>query len=318
MFNDAGVTTYTEDALAEAKAATGTTWVRVYDATPEEIQTVADTFGIHPLAVEDVLNEVPPKTEEFSAYSFALVKAAELRRGEQTFEEEVLDRTVGAFFGDDWVVSMTTVGLPVIARVWDAVERGDERLLHRGADFTAYRIIDVVVDGYFELLDDIEDDIERSEEEVLESTEIETLERLNSVRRDLLAFRKIAWPTREAVGTLARGDTAHVQPETEKYFRDVYDHLVQVVDLTETYRDLARGARDIYLNTLSQSTNEVMKRLTVIAIIFLPLTFIAGLFGMNFEVMPELAWSGAYHASLFGMTAVAGILVGYFYREGYL
>jgi magnesium transporter len=183
-------------------------------------------------------------------------------------------------------------------------------------------VLDVVVDDYFTLLERVEAAIERVEEEVLTSTGIETLERINGVRRDLLSFRKVAWPAREAVGVLARGDPAQVAPETEKYYRDVYDHLVQVVDLTETYRDLTAGARDIYLNTLSQSTNEVMKTLTVVATIFLPLTFIAGIYGMNFADspynMPELAWTFAYPAAMVGMTLVAVVMLGYFYRMDYL
>jgi magnesium transporter len=319
---DRGVESFTDRELAAARDAAGTTWVRAHDADAETLTAVAAAFDIHPLAVEDVRNNVRPKTEEFPAYTFVLVKAAELTKGDSTFDEEVRDEPVGVFVGDDWVVTLSTAAIPSVDRVWRAVERGDERLLERGPDFTAYRVIDVVVDDYFALLDRVEAAIERVEEEVLTSTGIETLERINNVRRDLLAFRKVAWPAREAVGVLARGDPDQVAPETEKYYRDVYDHLVQVVDLTETYRDLTAGARDIYLNTLSQSTNEVMKTLTVVATIFLPLTFIAGIYGMNFADspynMPELGWAFGYPAALGGMTLVAVIMLGYFYRMGYL
>jgi len=220
------------------------------------------------------------------------------------------------------VVSMTPAAAEPIERVRDAVTAGDERFLHRGPDFTAYRIIDTVVAGYFGLLDDIEDDIERVEDQVTSSTDIDTLESINSVRRELLSFRKLAWPTREAIGVLARGDPKQVQQETEKYYRDVYDHLVQLVDLAETYRDLASGARDIYLNTLAQSTNEVMKVLTVVATIFIPLTFVVGVYGMNFAGspynMPELGWTYGYPAVMIGMLVVALIMLGYFRREGYI
>jgi magnesium transporter len=311
-----GVDSYGD--LAAARDATGTTWVRAHDADADTLTRVGDVFDIHPLALEDVRNNVRPKTEEFDGYTFVLLKAATLTKGDRTFDEEVRDDPVGVFVGPDWVVTLSTAPIPAVDRVWDAVGRGDERLLQRGPDFTAYRVLDVVVDDYFELLDRIETAIETIEEEVLVSTEIATLERINGVRRDLLSFRKVAWPAREAVGALARGDPDQVAPETEKYFRDVYDHLVQVVDLTETYRDLTSSARDIYLNTLSQSTNEVMKRLTVIAVVFLPLTFVAGLFGMNFETMPELAWPYAYHAVLLGMSLVALLLVAYFRKQGYL
>ena len=310
------------EALRAAKAADGTTWVRVTDASPGELDRVADAFGIHPLVVEDVRKDVRAKTEEFPEYTFTLFKDAELRKGEQTFEEEVDSDPVGVVFGRDWVVTFSLSKALEIERVWEAVGRGDERLLERGADFTAYRVVDVLVDEYFDILDAIEHQIETIEEAVIESTEIETLERINAVRRDLLAFRKIAWPAREAVGVLARGDSRHVHSMTEKYWRDAYDHLVQVVDLAETYRDLARGARDIYLNTVSQSTNEVMKVLTVIATIFLPLTFIAGVYGMNFSGspynMPELGWTFGYPAVMVGMAGVAAVMLLHFRRRGYL
>ncbi|MFC7138868.1 magnesium/cobalt transporter CorA [Halosimplex aquaticum] len=310
------------DDLAEARAARGTTWVHAADADRAEMERIAECFDLHPLAIEDIWNDVRPKTEEYDKYTFVLLKRAVLRRGETTFDEEIADSPIGVFIGDDWVVSMTPDSAEPVERVRRAVDTGDERLLHRGPDFTAYRVIDVVVDEYFVLLDTIEDDIEAVEDDVTTSTEIDTLEEINSVRRELLSFRKLAWPTREAVGVLARGDPKQIQEDTEKYYRDVYDHLVQLVDLTETYRDLASGARDIYLNTLAQSTNEVMKVLTVVATIFIPLTFVVGVYGMNFADspfnMPELGWTYGYPAVMVGMLAVALIMLGYFRRQGYI
>jgi magnesium transporter len=310
------------DDLAAAKRAIGTTWVRATDALPMEFETVAEVFGIHPLTLEDVRNDVRPKTEEFDDYVFTLVKDAELRRGEQRFEDEVDADPVGIFIGRDWVVTLSPTPVAAVERVWDRISHHDERLLQRGPDFTAYRVMDALVDEYFDILDRVETDIEGIEEAVLESTEIELLEEINTARRDLLAFRKLAWPTREAVGVLARGDPAFIAESSEKYYRDVYDHLVQVVDLVETYRDLTTGARDIYLNALSQSTNEVMKVLTVIATVFLPLTFVAGVYGMNFADspynMPELGWTFGYPAAMLGMACLALIMLGYFRDQGYL
>ncbi len=322
VYGDGDTTEY--DDVAAARAAAGTTWVHATDVTESEFAAVADAFDIHGLAVEDVGNDVRAKTEEFPDHTFVLIKTARLARGDTTFKEEVATSPVGLFVGDGWVVSVTPDEAPVIERVWDAVVRGDERLLHRGADFTAYRIIDVVVDDYFDLLDRIEDEIEAIEEDVLESPDRATLERINNVRRELLSVRKQVWPAREAVGVLARGDPAQIDQETEKYFRDVYDHVVQIADLVETYRDLVGGARDIYLNALSQSTNEVMKVLTVVATIFIPLTFVAGVYGMNFDPgvspfnMPELTWRYGYPAAMLGMALIAAIMVAHFRRRDYL
>ncbi|WP_226023390.1 magnesium/cobalt transporter CorA [Halomicrobium salinisoli] len=322
VYGGDGVTEY--DDLGAARDADGTTWVHATDATSAEMEAIADAFDVHPLTIEDVRNDVRAKTEEFADYTFLLVKIAALARGETSFAEEVVTTAVGLFLGDDWVVSVSTGAAAPVDRVLRAVQSGDERLLQRGPDFTAYRILDVIVDEYFELLDAIEDQIERIEEEVVAAPDRETLDRINSTRRELLSIRKQIWPAREAVGVLARGDPDQVHEETEKYYRDVYDHLVQLADLTETYRDLVAGSRDIYLNALSQSTNEVMKTLTVVATIFIPLTFVAGVYGMNFDPgaspynMPELGWSMGYPAVMLGMALMGTIMLVHFRRRGYL
>jgi magnesium transporter len=326
VYDAGGYETYevtSETDLVDARDAPGTTWVRAAAASEDEIAMVADVFGIHALAVEDIRSDVRPKTEEFPTHTFLLVKTAALRRGETTFDEEIRTRGVGLFIGAEWLVTITDEegNVPAVASVWRSVQERGGRALRYGPDFTAYRITDRIVDDYFHLLDDVGDTIEEIEDGILEGPNPDVLEALNAVRRDLLSFRKVVWPTREAVGTLARGQPDHVREQTEKYFRDVYDHLVEIVDLTETYRDLARGARDIYLNTLSQSTNEVMKRLTVVATIFIPLTFVVGVYGMNFDggaaSMPELGWPYAYPAVMSGMAIVAFVLLTFFRREGW-
>jgi len=310
------------DDLSAARQAAGTTWVHVAEATDEEIAAVQSAFDLHPLAIEDLRGDVRAKTEEFQTYTFVLLNALSLSPGETSFEKVVATRPVGIFIGTDWVVTLGTGPAGPVQRVMDAAERGDERLLQRGPDFTACRAVDVIVDAYFDLLDEIETDIEEIEDEVTVSTDSETIENINEVRRDLLSFRKQVWPAREAVGVLARGDPQEVQPQTEKYFRDIYDHLVQLVDLTETYRDLVSGARDIYLNTVSQSTNEVMKTLTVVATIFIPLTFVAGVYGMNFAGgpynMPELSWRYGYPAAMLVMGLIAAVMLVHFRRRDYL
>jgi len=305
--------------LRTARDTVGTTWVRADGA---DIDTVAEAFGLHPLTVEDVRNDVRPKSEEFADHTFLLMRDGDLRRGDQPFEEEIDDQPVGLYVGDDWLVTLSPTSIPAVETVWELALAGEGRLLQRGPDFAAYRVIDLLVEEYFVILDDIETQLETVEEEVLESTGIETLERLNAVRRDLLAFRRLAWPAREAVSAFASGRPDQVREGTEKYYRDVYDQLVQAVDLTETYRDLASGARDIYLNTLSQSTNQVTKALTVVATIFIPLTFVAGVYGMNFTGspynMPELEWTYGYPSVMLGMALVGLVLVATFRRRGWV
>lgn len=153
--------------------------------------------------------------------------------------------------------------------------------------------MDAIVGEYFDILDEIEADMETVEERILSEPDPQVIEELNSIRQSLLAFRRVTWPAREAVSSLSRGDIPQVDDTNEKYFRDIYDHLVQVVDHIETYRDRTSGSQDIYLNTVSQSTNNVMKTLTAVATIFIPLTFVAGIYGMTFAdtpfAMPELS-----------------------------
>ncbi|WP_115865546.1 magnesium/cobalt transporter CorA [Halorussus litoreus] len=320
VYSSDGTTSYTD--LGTARDAEGTTWVRASSANAAEMSRVAEAFGVHSLAVEDVRNGVRPKTEEFDDHTFVLLKTASLRRGETTFDEEIAVRSVGFFVGDDWLVTLSTESVDPVDRIWELVRREEDRILRHGPDFAAYRAIDGMVDAYFHVLDSIEDQIEQFEEDVTTATDVETLETINNVRRELLSFRKLLWPSREAIGYLARGDPEQIQESTEKYYRDVYDHIVQLVDLTETYRDLAGGARDIYLNSLSLSTNEVMKKLTVVATIVLPLTFVVGVYGMNFSGgpynMPELGWTFGYPAVMLGMAAVTLILVVYFRESGYV
>jgi magnesium transporter len=320
VYTGDGHTTY-ED-VADARDADGTAWVRVVDPSEGELDPIADAFDVHPLEVEDVLGTVRPKVEEYDDHTFVVVKDATLRRGDVTFADELRVLQAGFFLGDDWLVTVEPSRIDALDEVWERVGREEPRLASRGADFTAYRCIDGVVDDYFAILDDIEDDIEAVEDEVIDVAGENVLERINDLRRDLLSVRRLLWPTREAVGVLARGDPEQVSEDTEKYYRDVYDHLVQLVDLVETYRDLTSGARDIYLNALSMSTNDVMKKLTVVATIILPLTFVAGIYGMNFADspfnMPELEWTYGYPAVMLGMGAMAAILLAYFRHEDWL
>jgi magnesium transporter len=324
VYTAEGVEQY--DEVEAAIAAPGETWVHAkrVDAESTELDGLKERFDIHQLAIEDVLDEgTRPKTEEYETHTFVLMKTTSLSQREDVdFEKEVRADPIGFFIGDDWLVTLSPTAVDAIDPQIDRWSRHGGRITERGTDFLAYRLMDAIVDGYFDVLDEIEDDIEGIEERVLAEPDPHVLEELNGVRRDLLAFRKVAWPAREAISSLSRGDIPQVSDENEKYFRDVYDHLVQVVDLVETYRDLTGGSRDIYLNAVSQSTNEVMKTLTVVATIFIPLTFVVGVYGMNFAetplAMPELSWTYGYPATMLGMAIVVGIMLLHFRREDWV
>jgi magnesium transporter len=310
--------------IETALSAPGETWVHAEGVDPSEMDSLRERFDIHQLALEDVLDdETRAKTEEYETHTFVLMKTVRLsQRDEVDFHKEVRTQSVGFFIGDDWLVTLSTTGGETVDPSSAQWLKHGPRVADRGTDFLAYRIMDTIVDDYFAILDEIEDDIEAVEERVLDEPEPQILADLNDVRRDLLAFRKVAWPAREATSYLSRGDIPQVDDANEKYFRDVYDHLVQVVDLIETYRDLTGGSRDIYLNTVSQSTNEVMKTLTVVATIFIPLTFVAGVYGMNFAdspyAMPELYWTFGYPAVMIGMSAIAALMLVHFRRQEWI
>lgn len=324
VYTNQGVRRY-ED-LEAATSRDGPIWVHARDVDSEVLTTLRETFDLHSLAIEDVLGNQPrSKTEEYDEYTFVLLKRAERnQRDDIAFAKEIQTTPIGFFIGSDWLVTLSTDELPAAHITRGRLVNGNSRLLRRGPDFVAYRLMDHLVDGYYTLLEEVEDDIEVIEEDVLTETDPEVIQSINTVRRDLLAFRKIAWPAREAIAHLSRGDSDTVSERNERYFRDLYDHLVQVADLAETYRDLIAGSRDIYLNMVSQSTNEVTKVLTVVATIFIPLTFVVGLYGMNFDPtaspysMPELLWTYGYPATMLGMGAMAAIIVGYFYRRDWI
>lgn len=325
VFTATGTETHSVDTTADletARDAEGTTWVKASQATPEEISRIAESYGIHKLEVEDITADIRPKLDLTESHTFILARNAQLRTGETTFEEEIRDQSIGLFVGDGWLVSLSTEAIEPVDLIWDRVLNEESRLLERGPDFVAYRILDRIVDAYFSILDEIETDIEQVEEGIIGEPDPDTLEQINSLRRELLSVRRIVWPMRDVLSQLARGESEYVQESTERYYRDVYDHLVQLVELVVTYRDLAAGSRDIYLNTLSQSTNEVMKRLTVVATIVLPLTFVAGIYGMNFADspynMPELGWTFGYPAVLLGMLGTAIVMLAYFRQEDWL
>jgi magnesium transporter len=322
VYTTAGIEQH--ERLETALTSSGETWIDERDLEQTELKTLRDRFDIHRLAVEDILDgQSRAKTEEYDTHTFVLMKTTELsQRDEVEFKKEVRTHSIGFFIGEDWLVTLSPSEVDTtefIAAKW--VNRA-ERLAERGTDFLAYRLIDSIVDDYFVVLDEIEANIEIVEERILSDPDPNMLEDLNDVRRDLLAFRKVAWPAREAISQLSRGDVPQIADENEKYFRDVYNHLVQVVDLIETYRDLTGGSRDIYLNAVSQSTNDVMKTLTVVATIFIPLTFVAGVYGMNFSdtpfAMPELYWTYSYPAVMVGMALLAGVMLIHFRRQNWI
>jgi magnesium transporter len=253
-----------------------------------------------------------PKVEEYDDHLFCVLRCFHHDGSELRSEQISLFLLPGA------VLTFQEVHGDAFEPVRERVRRGTGRIRRAGADYLAYALVDALVDQFFPLMERLGERIEALEEELVDRPEPETLQAIYRLRRELLLLRRAAWPEREVLGALHRGETKLVRPETQVFLRDAYDHAVQVLEILETYRELAGSMLDVYLSSLSHRMNEVMKVLTIIATIFIPLTFVAGIYGMNFQYMPELTWRWAYPVVLGAMTAIGLALVWYFRRRGWI
>ncbi len=281
---------------------------------PETVREMGELFGLHPLVLEDILNtDQRPKIEAYDGYLYIVLRMLRFDENHQQIYSEQLSMVLGK----DYVFSLQE--LP--GDVFDGVRRrlrGGRRIRFMQADYLAYAILDAVVDHYFELLEKLGDEIEALEDELMVKPEPGTLQRIHHFKREMLMLRKAVWPLREVLGQLSRDGHALISDETRLFMRDVYDHSIHVIDTIDTIRELLVSMLDLYLSSINNRMNAVMKVLTIIATVFMPLTFIAGVYGMNFEYMPELTWRWGYPAVLAIMILVAGGLLLLFRRRGWL
>jgi magnesium transporter len=300
--------------LAKAPAGEAIRWLRVEGLAPvEQIEAIGRDFCLHPLVLEDIVNtHQRPKVEEYDDYIYMALRcllADEAAPGGWRAEQ------VSLVLGRGWVLTFQEGHDPLLAPLAQRLESPQSRLRKKGADYLAYAVLDAVVDTYFGVLEGLGDRAEAVEDELLRAPTARTLKDLHALKRESLAMRKTLWPMREVVGGLERLDSALISAPTRVYLRDVYDHTVQIMDTGENLRDMLSGMLDIYLSSVSNRLNEVMKVLTIIATLFMPLSFIAGVYGMNFEHMPELKWPWGYYAALGLMAGVAAVMLFYFHRK---
>jgi magnesium transporter len=280
----------------------------------EAIESIAGRFGLHPLAVEDVVHTGQrSKAEDYEDSLFIVLRM--LSYDEQA--DEVTDEQVSLVLGPRWVLSFQERTGDVFDGVRERIRNDKGRIRHASADYLAYSLIDAVVDQYFVVLERLGERVEALEEEVSERADPAKLDEIRRLKREFLFLRKSIWPLREVLSGIQRGESPLFDKHTLIYLRDVYDHTIQVIDTVETYRDMMAGLLDVYLTSVSNRMNEVMKVLTIIATIFIPLSFVAGVYGMNFAHMPELSWRYGYFGVLGVMGAVALGMLGYFKRKGW-
>ena len=292
------------------------TWINIDGIHQVDIiEKLGSHFGLHPLLMEDILNtEQRPKMEDFGDYIFLVVKMLHYNDTSEHIETE----QVSLILGPNWVISFQERGGDVFDPIRDRLKKNKGRIRKMGADYLAYALVDAIVDNYFIILEEFGEAIEDTETELATNPTRETLQTIRTMKREMVFLRKSVWPLRELVSGLERGGSPLVHESTGVYLRDVYDHTVQVIDTVESFRDMISGMLDIYLSSISNRMNEVMKVLTIFAAIFIPLTFVAGIYGMNFEYMPELRWHWGYFGVLIVMACVAIVMLIYFRRKRWL
>ena len=282
---------------------------------------LGERLGLHPLALEDVLTVVHrPKVERYEKHLFIvmrMVRLAPADAGLAPGPPEVRDEQVSLFLGPDWLVTVQEGTADAFDGVREAIRHARGRTREAGPDHLAYLVLDAVVDAYFPVLDALAERMQELEEAAIAAPTEETLVGLQRLRHDLLALRRAVWPMREEVAVLQREDTPLVTAETRVFLRDVYDHAIQALELLESLRETSVAVMEVYLSMQNQRLNGVMKVLTVISTVFIPLTFIASIYGMNFAYMPELRHPAAYPAVLGFMGLVAAGMVLYFKRRGW-
>ena len=295
------------------------TWVNVEGLGDlSTLERLGKIFDLHPLALEDVVNvHQRAKVEEYGGQLFIVARMVGIS-GQLEHEQ------ISIFLGEGFVLTFQEHAGDCLEPVRERLRKGRGRIRGAGGDYLAYALLDAITDGYFPVLEHYGETLALLEDEALGSPGNDTIVRIQALKHDLLALRRTIWPLREAINRLLRDDIPLVHDETRPFIRDCYDHSVQLMDLVENYREVGSGLTDLYLSSLSNRMNDVMKVLTIIATIFIPLSFIAGLYGMNFDPgrspwnMPELGWYWGYPFALGMMAGVAILMLSYFGRKGWL
>lgn len=296
---------------------TGTiTWINLEGLHDLElIRHFGDCYGLHPLILEDLVNTSQrPKLEDYGDYLFIVTRMIRFQKDRGIETEQV-----AMILGPGYLLSFQEgiVG-DAFESVRERIRSGRGRLRSLGADYLTYALMDAIVDGYFTVLEEMGEYLEDLEEELAQGPTQMILKRIIALKREIIFMRKSAWPLREVTSALERGESQLIGDPSRVYFRDIYDHSIQVIDGVETFRDLLSGMLDLYLSSIGNRTNEVMKFLTVIGTIFLPLTFLVGVYGMNFKHIPELSWPNGYFELWGVMLAISLGMVLYFKRKRWL
>jgi magnesium transporter len=288
------------------------TWINVDGVhDPAIVEKIGGHFGLHPLIQEDILTTSQrPKMEDLGDLIYIVLRMLEY---DETSGEVRTDQ-LSLVLGRNFLISFQEEEGDMFDPIRDRIRKAKGRIRKQGPDYLAYALLDAVVDQYFVVLEKLGERIETLEEALVSDPRKETLHEIHKLKREMIYLRKSVWPLRELVAGLERAESGLIQPSTDIFLRDVYDHAIQVIDNVETFRDMLSGMVETYLSSVSNRMNEVMKVLTIISTIFIPLTFIVGVYGMNFQHMPELGWKWGYFI-VWGVIAVIALAMLQFFRR---
>ncbi|RMD82269.1 MAG: magnesium and cobalt transport protein CorA [Lentisphaerae bacterium] len=292
------------------------TWINITGLHDVEvIEAIGQAYGIHPLVIEDILHlGQRPKIEFFDGYIFTVIKM--IRVEEETGALDV--EQVSLILGPSFVMTFQEKEGDVLDPLRKRIHEGKGRIRKSGADYLFYAIIDIIVDNYFVVLDHLAENLDELEEQVISSVDLSVLNTLHKIRRELIRLRKNIGPMREELAVLYREEDILITDNTLPYFHDLHDHIIRIIENLDTMRELVSGLRELYLSGVSTRTNEIMKVLTLVGTLFIPLTFIVGVYGMNFTYMPELKWRWGYPLVWFIMLLIAAGMIRYFRKKNWI
>ncbi len=293
------------------------TWINIEGLNDiKMIERLGLKFNIHPLVLEDILNtDQRPKMNDYDDYLYVVLRMLTYDPVERLISSE----QISLILGHNYLISLQEKSGDLFEGVRERIRNGKGKIRKLGADYLAYALIDSVVDGYFTILEKIGELVEDIEDELITEPKPENLHTIHQLRREMILLRKSVWPLREVINMMEKEETSIIKKTINIYLRDVYEHTIQIIDTIESFRDMISGMLDTYLSSVSNKMNEVMKVLTIIATIFIPLTFIAGVWGMNFEHMPELKWPWIYPYGFWAlMILIGGVMIMYFKRKHWL
>ncbi|MCX5719931.1 MAG: magnesium/cobalt transporter CorA [Nitrospirae bacterium] len=293
------------------------TWINVDGVHQIEIlEKLGECFGLHPLVLEDILNtDQRTKIEDYGDYIYIVLKMLYYNNS----STETVTEQISLILGQNFVLSFQEgIKGDIFNQVRERIRNGKGRIRKMGADYLVYTLLDTIIDNYFIILEKLGEKIEFLEDELVTNPTPATLQIIHNLKRDMIFLRKSVWPLREVISVMERGESPLVQETTGIYLRDVYDHTIHVIDTIETFREMLSGMLDVYLSSISNKLNSIMKVLTIIATIFMPLTFFAGVYGMNFKYMPELEWHWGYPIVLLFMFSIGISMLIYFKKKKWM